>query len=89
MAAGLCIVISESASANLHHKEFIRVLPDNILTDATPEAQKIVNATISEMIDKNQYYRPQILEYVRDNFDCKRTIYNYNDIMHEFISLHS
>ncbi|MEH2106216.1 glycosyltransferase [Nostoc sp.] len=89
MAAGLCIVVSESASANLHHKEFIRILPDNILTDTTPEAQKIVTDTISGMIEKNQYYRPQILEYVRDNFDYSRIIYNYNNIMHEFITLYS
>ncbi|PHM09384.1 glycosyltransferase [Nostoc sp. 'Peltigera malacea cyanobiont' DB3992] len=89
MAAGLCIVVSESASANLHHQEFITILPDNILTDTTPEAHKIVTDTISEMIDKNQYYRPQILEYVRENFDCSRIIYHYNDIMHDFMNLHS
>ncbi len=89
MAAGLCVVVSESASVNLHNKEFIRVLPDNILTNATPETQKIVADTISEMIDKNQYCRIEILEYVRENFDLSRLVYNYNDTMYEFINLHS
>ncbi len=89
MAAGLCVVVSESASVNLHNKEFIKVLPDNILTNATLEAQKFVVDAISEMIDKNQYCRAEILEYAQANFDFSSLIYNYNDIMHEFISLHS
>lgn len=41
------------------------------------------------MIDKNQYYRPQILEDVRENFDFSRIIYHYNDIMHDFMNLYS
>lgn len=41
------------------------------------------------MIEKNQYYRPQILEYVRENFDYSRIIYHYNDTMHDFINLHN
>lgn len=86
MAAGLCMVVSESASANLHSKDFIRVLPDDILTNATAENQKIVCNTITELIEKNKFLRREIVEYVRENFDFSHIIKNYIHIINEFIS---
>ncbi|CAD5928184.1 Glycosyl transferase, group 1 [Planktothrix tepida] len=88
LAAGLCVVISESASANLHKKEFIKVLPDDILTNVTPENQEIVTEAIQEMIEKNQEYRQEIVEYVKDNFDFSRLIKNYIRIIDEFTSFY-
>jgi len=87
MAAGLCVVVSESASANLHSKEFIRVLPDNILTNATIENQKIVCDTIIDLIEKNKSFRQEIVEYVRENFDFSHIIKNYIQIIDEFTNL--
>ncbi|MGH7999991.1 MAG: glycosyltransferase [Brasilonema sp.] len=87
MAAGLCVVVSESASANLHSKDFIRILPDNILVNATPENQKIVVGTIMDMIEKNTSCRQEIVEYVRQNFDLSCLVNNYNNIVDEFINL--
>ncbi|BAY23565.1 group 1 glycosyl transferase [Calothrix sp. NIES-2100] len=84
LAAGLCVVISESASANLHPKQFIKVLPDNILSNATPENKIIVTEAIMEMIEKNQYYRQEIVEYAKENFDFSRLIPNYLQIIDEF-----
>ncbi|MEH2377968.1 MAG: glycosyltransferase [Nostoc sp.] len=84
MAAGLSIVVSESASANLHSKDFIRVLPDDILTNATAENQKIVCDTIIELIEKNKFLRRQIVEYVSENFDFSQIIKNYIQIIDDF-----
>jgi glycosyltransferase involved in cell wall biosynthesis len=84
MAAGLCIVVSESASANLHSKEFIKVLPDDILTNATAENRKIVCDTIRELIEKNKFFRREIVEYARENFDFSDIIKNYIQIIDEF-----
>lgn len=88
LAAGLCLVISESASANLEDKEFIKVLPDEILTNATPENQKILTETIQDMIAKNQDYRQEITEYAKYNFDFSYLIKNYIQIIDEFTSLY-
>jgi glycosyltransferase involved in cell wall biosynthesis len=84
MAAGLCIVVSESASANLHVKDFIKVLPDHILTDPTPAHQQIVCASISELIARNQSSRQEIADYARENFDFSRIVKNYDRIVTEF-----
>jgi glycosyltransferase involved in cell wall biosynthesis len=84
LAAGLCIVVSESASTNLHHKEFIRVLPDDILRNPTPENQEIVCNTIKEMIEINQSYRQEIANYVKENFDFNVIIHNYMKIIEDF-----
>jgi glycosyltransferase involved in cell wall biosynthesis len=88
MAAGLCLVVSESASANLAVKDFIKVLPDNILTDPTPAHQQIVCEAIAELIDKNQSYRAEIVAYAQETFDFSQTIENYDRIINEFINLH-
>jgi hypothetical protein len=37
LAAGLCVAVSESASANLHTKDFIKILPDDILSNVNSE----------------------------------------------------
>ncbi|GET43888.1 hypothetical protein [Microseira wollei] len=84
MAAGLSVVVSESASANLHCKDFIRVLPDDILTNATAENKQIVCDTMAELIEKNQFYRPEIVEYAKENFDFSHLIKNYVQIIEEF-----
>lgn len=84
LAAGLCVVVSESASANLHIKEFIKVLPDNILTNATPENKRLISETINEMIEKNQIYRREIVEYAKENFDLSHLTKNYIQIIEEF-----
>ncbi len=86
MAAGLSIVVSESASANLHLKDFIKVLPDDILTDTNPEKQKIVCETVLESIENNQSYRQEIVTYAKDNFDFSHIIENYDRNVKEFIS---
>jgi glycosyltransferase involved in cell wall biosynthesis len=87
MAAGLCLIVSESASANLAVKDFIKVLPDNILTNPTPEHQEIVRDAIGELIERNYSYRQEIADYARETFDFRHIINNYDRIIHEFINL--
>jgi glycosyltransferase involved in cell wall biosynthesis len=88
LAAGLCVVVSESASANLHAKAFIKVLPDNILTNANPENKIIVTEAIIEMIEKNKYYRKEIVEYAKENFDFSHLIKNYIQIIEDFTNFY-
>jgi glycosyltransferase involved in cell wall biosynthesis len=88
MAAGLCIFVSESASANLQVKDFIKVLPDNILTDPTPENKQIVCESIAKLIEYNQSSRQEIAAYAKENFDFSHPIKNYDRIIHEFINYH-
>ena len=87
MAAGLCLVVSESASANLAVKDFIKVLPDNILTDPTPAHQQIVCDAIAQLIERNHSYRQEIVDYARETFDFRHIITNYDRIINEFINL--
>jgi glycosyltransferase involved in cell wall biosynthesis len=88
MAAGLSVVVSESASANLDVKDFIKVLPDNILSDRTPGYQQIVAESIARSIEHNQLFRPEIIAYAQANFDFSQIVKNYDQIITEFISLH-
>ncbi|MCY7369038.1 MAG: hypothetical protein LH474_12905 [Chamaesiphon sp.] len=87
MAAGLSLVVSESASANLAVKDFIKVLPDHILTDPTPAHQQIVCNSILELIAQNHLFRPEIVAYTQSTFDFSNTIDNYDRIINEFINL--
>ncbi len=87
MAAGLCLVVSESASANLHVQDFIKVLPDHILTDPTPAHQQIVCASISELIEQNHSSRQEIANYAQEHFDFSRIVKNYDRIVTEFSHL--
>jgi glycosyltransferase involved in cell wall biosynthesis len=84
MAAGLCVVISESASANLSCKDFIKVLPDDILINATVENQKIVCDAIMDLIEQNKYSRKEIVRYAKENFDFAYIVKNYIQIIDEF-----
>lgn len=86
MAAGLSIVVSESASANLHLQDFIKVLPDDILTNATPENQQIVCGSIEQLIQSNQSLRREIVTYAQDNFDFSQIIKSYGRSVNEFIN---
>jgi glycosyltransferase involved in cell wall biosynthesis len=85
MAAGLSVVVSSSASANLHEKDFIRILPDNILTDPSIENQQIVCQVIKETIANNQLLRPEITKYAKENFDFSYIIKNYVNNVGDFI----
>ncbi|WP_299414157.1 glycosyltransferase [Acaryochloris sp. IP29b_bin.148] len=81
LAAGLCLVVSESASANLHTKDFITILPDNILSDS--KNKKIVAESITKMIDINKYHRKEIVRYAVENFDLNNLTRNYIKIINE------
>jgi glycosyltransferase involved in cell wall biosynthesis len=89
MAAGLSVVVSNSASANLHEKDFIRVLPDNILTDPSIVNQQVVCDVIKETIANNQLLRPEITNYAKENFDFSCIIQNYVDNVDNFINFQS
>jgi glycosyltransferase involved in cell wall biosynthesis len=85
MAAGLGIVVSESASANLHPQDFIKVLPDEILTNSTPDNQQIVCESIEQLIKNNPSSRPEIAAYAQEHFDFSQIIKSYGRSVDEFI----
>ncbi len=78
LAAGLSVVVTESASANLTNKKFITVIPDG-----SKNAQFISNA-IQRAIDGNNDCRQEIRSYAFDRFDYSVIVKDYERIIHEF-----
>ncbi|MEW6455191.1 MAG: glycosyltransferase family 4 protein [Acidobacteriota bacterium] len=78
LAAGLSIVVSESASANLDPMDFITILPDG-LTDPN----RLQNA-IDEQISRNVAVREEIREYAQQRFDWSIIINEYVSLIEEF-----
>lgn len=76
LIAGLGIVVSECASANLDlSKKFINVIPNNKLNDL-----KYIETIINENRNYSINNREEIREYALNNFDWKNIIQNYCNI---------
>lgn len=79
LAAGLSVVVSKSASANLdEHLPFISILDDNV------SDPKIISEIINLQIKNNNMYRPQILEYAKTYFDNSVVVKDFIEIIKEF-----
>ncbi len=78
LAAGLSIVVTESASANLTDEEFITVIPDD---ERDPDALAKV---IQRAIEKNAGLRKEIRAYARERFDYSVVVQDYLEIISEF-----
>ena len=78
LAAGLSVVVTESASANLTNEKFITVI-----TDGSKNAEFISNA-IQSAIDRNDDCRQEIRSYAFDRFDYSVMVKDYERIIHEF-----
>jgi glycosyltransferase involved in cell wall biosynthesis len=78
LAAGLSVVVTEAASANLTNEKFITVIPDG-----AKNAECISNA-IQSAIDRNNDYRRDIRSYAFDRFDYSILVKDYERIIHEF-----
>jgi len=82
LAAGLSIVVSKSASANLDDSlPFVSILPDDI---SDPE---IIAEIINTHIKNNNIYRPQIIEYAKMYFDTSSVATDYVKVIEEFINI--
>jgi hypothetical protein len=80
LAAGLSVVISETASANLYDNKFITILPDGL-----DDADIIVEA-INSQIKNNDSMRSEIRKYAEDKFDNDIIVGEYLDMANEFKS---
>jgi glycosyltransferase involved in cell wall biosynthesis len=80
LSAGLSLVVSETAAANLDRSlPFIHVLPNGCLNEsAIPVIQKA--------IWDNNKYRADIRKYAMDHFDWSVICDEYLDIVEEFIN---
>ncbi len=79
LAAGLSIVVTKSAAANLDEKlSFATILPDDISDPAT------IAEAISLQIQNNAQYRPQIIEYAKSYFDNKVVVTDFMKVVEEF-----
>lgn len=78
LSAGLSLVISDSASANLDNKEFITILPDD-----TDDINLIASA-INNQIKNNDLHRDQIRGYAEQKFDNKVIVDDYIKIINDF-----
>lgn len=79
LSAGLSLVVSETASANLDRSlPFIHVLPNGSLNETATE-------TIKTAIENNHKYRKDIRKYAKDYFDWSVICDEYLGIVKEFI----
>ena len=79
LAAGLSIVVSKSAAANLDEQlPFITILPDDT---SDPE---IIAEAINTQIKHNSMYRPDILVYAKSYFDNKAVVADFVRVVEEF-----
>lgn len=78
LSAGLSLIISDSASANLDNKEFITILPDD-----TEDIGVIADA-INDQINNNDLRREQIRQYAKQKFDNKIIVDDYIRIINNF-----
>jgi glycosyltransferase involved in cell wall biosynthesis len=80
LSAGLSLVISETAAANLDTSlPFIHVLPNGCLNETAAE-------TINVAIENNSKYREDIRKYAKDYFDWSVICDEYINIAKEFIN---
>lgn len=75
MAAGLSVVVSKEAAANLDDKPWIYIIDRTKITK--DELINIYNRAISE----NSLYREDIIKYARERFDWSVIIKEYIDII--------
>ena len=78
LAAGLSLVVSDAASANLHPKPFISVLPDH------DRAAPFLMETIHKQIAENAGLRHEIRKYAREYFDWSIIMQEYLKLIDQF-----
>ncbi|HEY0979825.1 MAG TPA: glycosyltransferase family 4 protein [Candidatus Paceibacterota bacterium] len=82
LAAGLSIVVSKSAAANLDEQlPFITVLPDDT---SDPE---VIAQSINDQIKNNTLYRAEIVAYAKHYFDNKAVVSDFMKVVEEFRSV--
>lgn len=81
LMAGLGLVISEAATANLDlSKPFIDVIPENKITDIN-----YVNEVIQNNKIKSLSMRKEIREYAEKNFSLSKIVYDYRKVLQSII----
>ncbi|MEO5646619.1 MAG: hypothetical protein ABIO57_00095 [Candidatus Paceibacterota bacterium] len=79
LAAGLSIVVSKSAAANLDEKlPFITILPDDVSDPI------VIAEAINTQIKNNSIYRADVLEYAKKHFDNIVIVQEFITIAEEF-----
>jgi glycosyltransferase involved in cell wall biosynthesis len=83
LAAGLSLVVSENATANLDEREYITVIPEKNMDEET------VVGAIQEAIARNDSFRNVVREYAKTKFDYKVVVHDYLKVMEGFINYHT
>lgn len=84
LAAGLSVVVSRSAAANLgEHLPFVTILPNDV------SDPKIISEAINNQIKNNSIYRTQIIEYAKSYFDNSAVIFDFIKVIKEFKNIDS
>lgn len=79
LAAGLSVVVSRSAAANLDDKlPFVTILPDE-LSDSAAIAE-----SVTKQIEKNESLRQEILSYAQKYFDNNSVVADFIEAAKEF-----
>lgn len=79
LAAGLSVVVSKSAAANLDQKEFITLLDDE---ERNPE---VIIKALEAAVQHNNHYRLAIRAYATETFDNAVVMTEYQTIIKKFL----
>jgi glycosyltransferase involved in cell wall biosynthesis len=83
LAAGVSVVVTEAAAANLAPHPFITVLPDG---EVSPE---VVRLAIRRAIEENPRYRTDIRAYALAEHDYPAAVAEYERVVSELLEWHS
>ncbi len=79
LAAGLSVVVSRSAAANLDGSlPFVSIVPDEC------DDAELIARTINEQIANNDRYRPEIVQYAKTYFDSKAVTADFVQVVEAF-----
>jgi len=78
LSAGLSLVVSEAASANLDPKPFISVLPDDC------QDPDVLSETVHRQMAGNGGYREAIRKYAKEHFDWQVIMLEYLKLIEQF-----
>jgi glycosyltransferase involved in cell wall biosynthesis len=81
LAAGLSLVLSPAAAANLSSKPYISITPEDI-------SEETIADYVIQQIDQNLEQRHTIRNYAREYFDWSRIVEEYLCIVEEFREHH-
>lgn len=81
LSAGVSVVVSESASANLENHPFITIIKDD------ESSEEVIVKALKDSVENNFKYRKNIREYAKNNFDNSIIMNDYVSLIEDFLKM--